>query len=60
LTATRKHHGKRATDLARMKVLFVQDAEARADMFMTGMTYLRDLKAMLTPEQRKELENRGF
>jgi len=48
------------TDLARIKALFVQDAEAKADMFMAGVTYLRDLKAMLTPEQRKELESRGF
>ncbi len=51
---------EKETDLARIKALFVQDAEAKADMFMAGMTYLRDLKAMLTPEQRKELESRGF
>ena len=43
-----------------VKDLFVKKAEAKAEMFLVGLEYLRGLKGILTPEQLKKLEAQGF
>ena len=45
-------------DAQKVKKLFAEEAEVQAEMFLTGMNYLRGLKNVLTPEQAQQLE--GF
>jgi len=47
-------------DPQQVKDLFVKKAEAKAEMFLVGLEYLRGLKGILTPEQLKKLEAQGF
>lgn len=43
-------------DEQRIKKLFVKQAEAKADMFLAGLNYMRTLKNVLTASQAKKLE----
>lgn len=47
-------------DPDQVKSLFVRKAEAQAEMFLASLDYLHELKAVLSPEQRKQLEGMGF
>lgn len=46
-------------DAQKVKELFVKRAEAKADMLMACLTYLRSLQELLTPEQLEQLNDRG-
>jgi hypothetical protein len=43
-----------------IKEVFVRKAEADADMFLTGLDYIRKLKSVLNPEQLQKMEARGL
>ena len=43
-----------------VKEVFVKEAEAKAEMFLTSLDYLRKLKGILTQEQLKKLEAQGL
>ncbi len=43
-----------------VKEVFVKEAEAKAEMFLTSLDYLRKLKGVLTQEQLKKLEAQGL
>jgi hypothetical protein len=43
-----------------IKEVFVKKAEADADMFLTGLDYIRKLKSVLNPEQLQKMEARGL
>jgi hypothetical protein len=47
-------------DREAVKKIFVNTAEARAEMFLTGLEYLRELKGVLDKEQLKKWEAQGF
>jgi hypothetical protein len=47
-------------DPQQVKDLFVKKAEAKAEMFLTSLDYLRKLKGVLTQEQLKKLEAQGL
>lgn len=47
-------------DPQKVKDLFVKKAEAKAEMFLTSLDYLRKLKGVLTQEQLKKLEAQGL
>jgi Spy/CpxP family protein refolding chaperone len=47
-------------DSQKVKDLFGQKAEAQAEMFLASLGYLRELKAILSPEQLKKMEAQGF
>ncbi|MDZ7696390.1 MAG: periplasmic heavy metal sensor [Deltaproteobacteria bacterium] len=48
------------TDPQQVKDLFVKTAEAKAEMLLACLQYLRELKETLTPEQLKTLEDQGL
>lgn len=48
------------TDPQQVKDLFVKTAEAKAEMLLACLQYLRELKATLTLEQLKTLEDQGL
>jgi hypothetical protein len=43
-----------------VKEVFVKEAEAKAEMFLMSLDYLRKLKGVLTQEQLKKLEAQGL
>ena len=43
-----------------VKEVFVKEAEAKAEMFLTSLDYLRKLKGVLNQEQLKKLEAQGL
>jgi len=43
-----------------VKEVFVKEAEAKAEMFLTSLDYLRKLKSVLNQEQLKKLEAQGL
>lgn len=47
-------------DAQQVKTLFVKKAEAKAEMFLAGLSYMRELKGLLNPEQLKKFESQGF
>ena len=47
-------------DHQKVKELFIKKAEAKAEMFLTGLDYLREVKGVLTQEQLKKLEDQGL
>ena len=47
-------------DPQQVKNLFVKKAEAKAEMFLASLAYMRELKGILTQEQLKKLEGQGF
>jgi len=48
-------------DPQKVKELFAKKGEVKAEMFLTGLEYWRELAKILTPEQLKELEAfRGY
>jgi Spy/CpxP family protein refolding chaperone len=47
-------------DPQKVKDLFVKKAEAKAEMFLAGLAYMRELKKIITAEQLKKLESQGF
>jgi Spy/CpxP family protein refolding chaperone len=47
-------------DAEQVKNLFVRTAEAQAEMFLASLDYLHELRAVLSPEQREQLEGMGL
>ncbi len=47
-------------DPAKVKKLFAKMAELKAELFLTGLGYLQQVKKMLTPEQKKQLQGWGY
>jgi len=47
-------------DPQQVKNLFIKEAEAKADLLLSGLEYLRGLKGILSPEQFKKLEGQGL
>jgi hypothetical protein len=47
-------------DSQKVKELFIKKAEAKAEMLLAGLEYLRGLKGALNQEQLKKLEAQGF
>lgn len=47
-------------DPEKVKDLFVRKAEVKAEMFLSGWSYLRDLKEILNEDQIKKLSAQGF
>ncbi|WP_028322383.1 Spy/CpxP family protein refolding chaperone [Desulfatiglans anilini] len=46
-------------DAEQVKDAFVKEAEARAEMYLAGIEYIRGLKEILTPEQLERMEDQG-
>ncbi len=51
--------GQKNLDGAKVKKLFAQQAELKAEMFLLGWDYLQQLKKVLTPAQQKKLQAQG-
>ena len=52
--------GQGRVDAAKVKKLFVQQAELKADLFLAGLDYLQQVEKVLTPEQKKQLKGWGL
>ncbi|MCF8042373.1 MAG: Spy/CpxP family protein refolding chaperone [Desulfarculaceae bacterium] len=52
--------GQGKVDAAKVKKLFVQQAELKADLFLAGLDYLQQVEKVLTPEQKKQLKGWGL
>lgn len=46
-------------DAQQVKDAFVKEAEARAEMYLAGIEYIRGLKEILTPEQLEKMDDQG-
>lgn len=52
--------GQGKVDAAKVKKLFVQQAELKAELFLAGLDYLQQVEKVLTPEQKKQLKGWGI
>jgi Spy/CpxP family protein refolding chaperone len=51
---------QKSIDPAKVKKLFAKQAELKAEMFLAGWDYLQQVEKILTPEQKKQLQERGY
>lgn len=52
--------GQGKVDAAKVKKLFTQQAELKAELFLAGIDYLEQVEKLLTPEQKKQLKGWGL